>query len=114
MSLSDGKVVALLGEGSIIGEVAFYGGGRRTANVVAKTWCDFATLEKEDFTTVASRFVAQANRIECLAHARIARDGLRLHLKDCHLFTGTCKEFLHALADSFKTVECSKGATIHR
>lgn len=38
VSLSDGRVVAVLGEGSIIGEVAFYGGGRRTATVTAKTW----------------------------------------------------------------------------
>lgn len=37
--LPNGKVVAILGEGDVIGEVAFYNNGTRTADVTAKTWC---------------------------------------------------------------------------
>lgn len=40
--LANGQVIAHLGEGDLFGEIAFYSGGKRTANVVAKTWCDAA------------------------------------------------------------------------
>jgi CRP-like cAMP-binding protein len=99
---AEGKVLVTLGEGSVIGEVAFFSpNSKRTATVRAKTWCDFACLEKEDFMAVAAKFPEEMKTVESLAHARLTKDMLRKQIGDHPLFEGCNKDVLAAISEHF-------------
>lgn len=95
-------------------QVAFFAtNSKRTASVRAKTWCDFACLEKEDFMSVASRFPEQRLALESLAHARIARDLLRKNLGAHPLFKDCSPELLKAISARFEPYEFYGGETLY-
>ncbi|EDQ84691.1 uncharacterized protein MONBRDRAFT_30002 [Monosiga brevicollis MX1] len=110
----EGKVLVTLGEGSVIGEVAFFSpNSKRTATVRAKTWCDFACLEKQDFMAVASRFPEERMAVESLAHARLAKDLLRKKISDHPLFKGCEADLIAKVADRFGSYEFVGGETLY-
>lgn len=74
--------------------------------------CDFATLERGDYNSVAVKFPEQALRIQALAHSRIAKDALRAHMKQCDLFKGLSQALRDALIAEFRAQHWSRGETI--
>eukprot|EP00045_Choanoeca_perplexa_P018055 m.276454 g.276454 ORF g.276454 m.276454 type:complete len:831 (-) comp17698_c0_seq2:8158-10650(-) len=68
--------IATLTEGSIFGEVAFFNDSKRMATVKARTWCDFAALERRDFERVCLKYPAEKTRLHEYAMARMASDAL--------------------------------------
>lgn len=56
----NGKHIVTLGEGTLIGEIAFFmEGSKRTATVKARTWCDFVTLERGEFDEACEKYPDQ-------------------------------------------------------
>ena len=104
-----GQVLTTLGEGSILGEVAFFqANSKRTATVRAVTWCvlvlvesqcdekrttlanvhyiickhrcDFVALERKDFMRCCSKSPEQKAAMQRIANTRLASDAIRREL----------------------------------
>ena len=64
------KVVFTLRDGQFFGEVALLYDTKRTASIVARTYCDMFILTKEDFTKVMKKFPMQSKGIREIARKR--------------------------------------------
>lgn len=58
------KVVFTLKDGGFFGEIALIYETKRTASIVARTYCDMFILTKEDFNNVKDKFPMQVEAIE--------------------------------------------------
>eukprot|EP00755_Sulcionema_specki_P030500 Sspe_Gene.94510::Locus_66883_Transcript_1_1_Confidence_1.000_Length_2498::g.94510::m.94510/K04950/CNGA3; cyclic nucleotide gated channel alpha 3 len=75
----DSRVVHTLRDGAFFGEVGLLYDTRRTATIVAKTYCDLFTLKQADFRKVMAKFPEQSKGIEEIARERyrtFVREGL--------------------------------------
>eukprot|EP01063_Lacrimia_lanifica_P001762 TRINITY_DN1090_c0_g2_i1.p1 TRINITY_DN1090_c0_g2~~TRINITY_DN1090_c0_g2_i1.p1 ORF type:complete len:556 (+),score=197.60 TRINITY_DN1090_c0_g2_i1:119-1786(+) len=63
-------VVFTLKDGGFFGEIALLYDTKRTASIVARTYCDMFVLTKEDFKKVMKRFPQQSKGIKEIAHER--------------------------------------------
>eukprot|EP00667_Euglena_gracilis_P004610 EG_transcript_4629 len=66
----DNQVVLSMKEGGFFGEIALLYNTKRTATIVAKTYCDLFILAKEDLTKVMKRWPEQAEAIQAAAKER--------------------------------------------
>lgn len=66
----DGAVLATLADGAFFGEIALMYDTKRTATIVARTYCDMFMLTKEDFKKVLRMFPEQSQGIKQIAQAR--------------------------------------------
>eukprot|EP01012_Entosiphon_sulcatum_P005336 TRINITY_DN1234_c0_g1_i1.p1 TRINITY_DN1234_c0_g1~~TRINITY_DN1234_c0_g1_i1.p1 ORF type:complete len:503 (-),score=163.30 TRINITY_DN1234_c0_g1_i1:295-1803(-) len=66
----DDKVVFTLKDGGFFGEIALLYDTKRTASIVARTYCDMFVLTKEDFKKVMKKFPAQSKGIKEIAKER--------------------------------------------
>lgn len=69
----DGKPLATLGTGDILGEIAILEGLRRTATVVAATPVRAAVMMRREFDEMRAEMPAVAERIEQIARERLSR-----------------------------------------
>lgn len=67
---SRGSTVAELGPGAVFGEMALIEGGRRTADVVARSALSLLTMSSWNYRSVTERYPAIAERLEQLARSR--------------------------------------------
>jgi len=66
----DDKVVFTLKDGGFFGEIALLYDTKRTASIVARTYCDMFILTKDDFKKVMKKFPAQSKGIKEIAKER--------------------------------------------
>eukprot|EP00756_Hemistasia_phaeocysticola_P016787 Hpha_TRINITY_DN15498_c2_g12::TRINITY_DN15498_c2_g12_i1::g.173097::m.173097/K04950/CNGA3; cyclic nucleotide gated channel alpha 3 len=66
----DDKVVFTLKDGGFFGEIALLYDTKRTASIVARTYCDMFVLTKEDFKKVMKKFPTQSKGIKEIAKER--------------------------------------------
>ena len=66
------KVVFTLRDGGFFGEIALLYDTKRTASIVARTYCDMFILTKEDFKKVMKKFPTQSKGIREIAKKRFA------------------------------------------
>eukprot|EP00760_Papus_ankaliazontas_P017586 PhM_4_TR17331/c0_g1_i1/m.65710/K04950/CNGA3; cyclic nucleotide gated channel alpha 3 len=66
----DDKVVFTLKDGGFFGEIALLYDTKRTASIVARTYCDMFVLTKEDFRKVMRKFPLQSKGIKEIARER--------------------------------------------
>jgi CRP-like cAMP-binding protein len=66
----DDKVVFTLKDGGFFGEIALLYDTKRTASIVARTYCDMFVLTKEDFKKVMKKFPVQSKGIKEIAKER--------------------------------------------
>lgn len=66
----DDKVVFTLKDGGFFGEIALLYDTKRTASIVARTYCDMFVLTKEDFKKVMKKFPVQSKGIKETAKER--------------------------------------------
>jgi CRP-like cAMP-binding protein len=64
------KVVTTLCDGSFFGEIALLEDTKRTASIVARTYCDILILTKEDFQIVLHKFPQHVAGIQTIANER--------------------------------------------
>jgi CRP-like cAMP-binding protein len=64
------KVVFTLRDGGFFGEIALLYDTKRTASIVARTYCDMFILTKEDFKKVLKKFPQQSKGIKEIAKER--------------------------------------------
>ena len=79
---SNEKVVAMLGTGSVFGEVAIVLQSPRTASVRAYTNCEMAFLERDLFLTVMESFPQKFVELQEIVIRRVKRDKARKEEKD--------------------------------
>lgn len=68
--VNDGATVATLGPGDVFGEMALIDGGKRTADVVARTPLSLMTMSAWNYRSVIKRFPALSERLTELAGSR--------------------------------------------
>jgi CRP-like cAMP-binding protein len=73
--VSDDVAVARLGAGDVFGEMALIDGGKRTADVVARTPLSLMTMTSWNYRSVTKQFPALADRLMQLARSRQSTDG---------------------------------------
>eukprot|EP01006_Ploeotia_vitrea_P017570 TRINITY_DN48773_c0_g1_i1.p1 TRINITY_DN48773_c0_g1~~TRINITY_DN48773_c0_g1_i1.p1 ORF type:complete len:542 (+),score=56.35 TRINITY_DN48773_c0_g1_i1:27-1652(+) len=66
----DDKVVFTLKDGGFFGEIALLYDTKRTASIVARTYCDMFVLTKDDFKKVMKKFPQQSDGIKTIAKER--------------------------------------------
>eukprot|EP00667_Euglena_gracilis_P004863 EG_transcript_4893 len=66
----DDQVVLTLRDGGFFGEIALLYDTKRTATIVARTYCDLFVLNKEDLKKVMKKFPEQSKVIQEVAHER--------------------------------------------
>ena len=66
----DQHVIFSLADGGFFGEIALLYDTKRTASIVARTYCDMYILTKDDFTKVMKKFPAQSKTIREIARER--------------------------------------------
>jgi CRP-like cAMP-binding protein len=66
----EGMVVFTLREGMFFGEIALLYKTKRTASIVARTFCDMYILSKEEFAKVMRKFPTQSHGIKDIAKQR--------------------------------------------
>ncbi len=76
------RVVAMLGTGSVFGEVAIVLQSPRTASVRAFTNCDMAYLDREHFLAVMENFPKKFVELQEIVIRRVKRDSERKAKKD--------------------------------
>lgn len=69
----DDKVVFTLKDGGFFGEIALLYDTKRTASIVARTYCDMFILTKDDFKKVMKKFPAQSKGIKEIAKERFQK-----------------------------------------
>lgn len=65
-----GEAVARLGKGDVFGEMALEGGGKRSADVVARTVMSLLTMMVWDYRTTEQEYPVVGERLRALAEAR--------------------------------------------
>jgi len=70
--IDEKKVIATLHDGEFFGEVALLKETNRTADVVAKSYCDVYRLDKESFNEIVGKFPALGQEFENMMHKRAA------------------------------------------
>lgn len=69
----NGTVVFTLRDGGFFGEIALLYDTKRTATIVARTYCDMFLLTKEDFKKVLRQFPEQSQGIRQIAQERFQK-----------------------------------------
>jgi len=65
------QVIRVLGKGDYFGEFALLISEKRTASVVAKTFCELQVLLKEDFDTIMADWPQYVKNLQRIAEARV-------------------------------------------
>eukprot|EP00051_Salpingoeca_urceolata_P013168 m.164599 g.164599 ORF g.164599 m.164599 type:complete len:868 (+) comp17718_c1_seq7:124-2727(+) len=105
----DDEVVAVLGDGSIIGEVALFSPTAvRTASVIAKNWSEFYSLSRAHFEDLCAKHPAESAKIQRMANERLSRSLLRQKVSEHVIFSSTPRSFQKALCESFSLFELTQ------
>jgi CRP-like cAMP-binding protein len=75
----DGKVVATVGEGSVIGEIALVKDTPRTATVRVKSDLDAASVSRDTFHTLVAHFPGVKEAMDEIMGRHLAADSVRGH-----------------------------------
>jgi CRP-like cAMP-binding protein len=73
--MSEDVTVAQLGSGDVFGEMALIDGGKRTADVVARSPLSLMTMTSWNYRSVTKQFPEFADRLMQLARSRQSTDG---------------------------------------
>jgi len=112
----DGQETATLNPGSYFGEIALLTSEKRTASVVALTFCDILMLTKDEFEFVLKKkkFQREREQINNVDKERIIRHRKQRLVKRLPLLSQSKPEFTEALASRLRYTTFQKGDYIIR